>query len=126
MPVANLIILIVEDERIIALDLRQKLRKLGYDVPCMAHNGRDAVRLAQELQPGLVLMDIMIEGDIDGIETARRIREHIDMPVIFVSACTDGPTRARAMCDAQSAFVSKPVEISELKACIETLLGTGR
>ncbi len=122
----NLTILIVEDERIIALDLRQKLRKLDYDVPCMAHNGRDAVRLAKELQPDLVLMDIMIEGDIDGIEAARLIREQSDIPVIFVSACNDNATRARAMSDGPSAFVSKPVEISELKACIESLLSSGR
>ena len=119
------IILIVEDERIIALDLRQKLRRLGYDVPGVAHNGTDALSMAVELNPDLVLMDIVLEGDMDGIETARRMREHNDMPVIFVSACNDTSTRNRALEAGLCGFISKPVEAGELRACIESFLSRG-
>ena len=119
-------ILIVEDERIIALDLRQKLRKLGYDVPGMAHNGRDAVRMAEDLNPDLVLMDIILEGDMDGIDAARIIRERCNMPVVFVSACNDMPTRTRAMHASPCGFISKPVETGELKTCIESIFSLPR
>ncbi|MBI4805667.1 MAG: response regulator [Desulfovibrio sp.] len=107
-------ILIVEDERIIALDLRSKVVKLGYTVLGLAHTGTEAVRLAGELQPDLVLMDIVLDGNLDGIEAARRIRNGCQVPVVFVSACNDPATKERAGQLGCSLFVSKPVDSHDL------------
>ena len=119
-------ILIVEDERIIALDLRSKLGKLGYSVIGLAHTGAEAVRLAAELCPALVLMDIILDGGFDGIEAARRIRQQREVPVGFVSACNDASTKERAGRTGCRAFVSKPVDSRELAQRIrEALSGNG-
>ena len=107
-------ILIVEDERIIALDLRSKIVKLGYTVLGLAHSGGEAVRLAEELQPDLVLMDIVLDGKLDGIEAARRIRSDRRIPVVFVSACNDPATKERAGLLGCSLFVAKPVDSHDL------------
>ncbi len=115
-------ILIVEDERIIALDLRGKLVKLGHEVAGMAHTGGEAVQLAAELSPDLVLMDIILSGGMDGIEAARRIREHQDIPVVFVSACNDPLTKERANQAGCFGIVSKPVDAFELAARIREAL----
>jgi len=116
-------ILIVEDERIIALDLRGKVTRLGYTVAGMAHTGADAVRMAEERRPDLVLMDIILDGGMDGIEAAQRIREGRDIPVVFVSACNDLATKERACLAGCASFVSKPVDSRELAARIREALG---
>lgn len=118
----NADILIVEDERIIALDLRVKLVKLGYSVIGMAHSGGEAVRLACESAPDLVLMDIILDKGIDGIEAARLIRERMDVPVVFVSACNDPSTKERADLVGCRGFLSKPVDLGELAECIRVAL----
>jgi len=119
-------ILIVEDERIIALDLRSKLGRLGYKVTGLAHSGAEAVKLALELRPDLVLMDIILDNGFDGIEAARRIREQMDVPIVFVSACNDIPTKERARQLGCSSFVSKPVDSRDLAERIrEALSGVG-
>ena len=115
-------ILIVEDERIIALDLRAKVARLGHTVAGMAHTGEDAVRLARELEPSLVLMDIMLDGGMDGVEAARRISLEREIPVIFVSACNDAVTKERACQTCFAGFVSKPVDPADLAARIEAAL----
>ncbi|MFP5223047.1 MAG: response regulator [Acidobacteriota bacterium] len=107
-------ILIVEDERIIALDLRSKVSRLGYVVVGMAHTGQEAVRLAAELSPDLVLMDIILDGGMDGIEAATQILKARTVPVVFVSACNDLGTRERAELLGSAGFVSKPVDSREL------------
>ncbi len=116
-------ILIVEDERIIALDLRSKLVRLGYKVVGVAHTGQEAVRLAAELSPDVVLMDIILDGGMDGIEAAGIIRQGSSVPVIFVSACNDLSTKERAQTLGCSGFVSKPVDSRELAAIITHALG---
>lgn len=115
-------VLVVEDERIIALDLRSKLTRLGYRVLGTAHTGRDAVRLASELKPDIVLMDIILDGDMDGVEAARRILEHRLVPVVFVSACNDTSTKERAARLGCEGFVSKPVDSRELASSIAKAL----
>ena len=115
-------ILVVEDERIIALDLRSKLVRLGYRVLGMAHTGGDAVRMAGELTPDIVLMDIILDGDMDGIEAARQIRLDRPVPVVFVSACNDSSTMDRAVLLGCGGFVSTPVDSRELASCIEKAL----
>ncbi|GFK93536.1 putative transcriptional regulatory protein pdtaR [Fundidesulfovibrio magnetotacticus] len=115
-------ILIVEDERIIALDLSNKVKRLGYTLLGVAHSGPDAVRMAEELAPDLVLMDIMLDGSFDGIEAARRIRLGRQVPVVFVSACNDQPTLERARAINCRRFVSKPVDPADLDAKIRESL----
>jgi len=107
-------VLIVEDERIIALDLANKVKRLGHQLLGVAHSGPEAVRMAGELSPDLVLMDIMLDGSFDGIEAARRIREERAVPVVFVSACNDQATMERVQTLKCRHFVSKPVDPKDL------------
>lgn len=115
-------ILIVEDERIIALDLRSKIVRLGYVVVGMAHSGQEAIRLAGELAPDLILMDIILDGGMDGIQAAERILEERIVPVVFVSACNDQNTRDRAALLGCAGFVSKPVDSRELSSRLDEAL----
>ena len=89
-------ILVVEDEAVIAEDLADKVRQLGYSVVAICARGEQAVELAGRLGPDLVLMDIQLDGDLDGVEAAREIRQRLDLPVIYLTAHADAPTLARA------------------------------
>lgn len=123
MPAAG--VLVVEDERIIALDLCGKLKRLGYEVRGVAHTGEDALRLASECRPDLILLDIILNDGMDGIEVLNAIRRNSDVPAIFVSACADPPTRERAGRAACSGFVPKPVDLAVLAERMESALRTG-
>ena len=108
---AKMRVLIVEDEAIIALDLKYRLRRLGYEVVGCTDTGEDAIRYACAMQPDLVLMDIQLKGPIDGIQAACQIRENIDIPVIFTSAQNDLATEmqiAKARPLFSMGFLSKP------------------
>jgi CheY-like chemotaxis protein len=108
---AKMRVLIVEDEAIIALDLKYRLRRLGYEVVGCTDTGEDAIRYARAMQPDLVLMDIQLKGPIDGIQAACQIRENIDIPVIFTSAQNDLATEmqiAKARPLFSMGFLSKP------------------
>ena len=89
-------ILIVEDEAIVAESLKDQLVNLGYQVCGTAANGEDAMRIMENSEPDLVMMDIMLEGSMDGIEVAGRIREKNEIPVIFLTAYSDNETLQRA------------------------------
>jgi CheY-like chemotaxis protein len=89
-------IMVVEDERIVALHLRQQLIKLGYQVVGTVASGKQALDKINELRPDVVLMDIHIEGDMDGIETAARIPEDRQIPVVYLTAYSEEATLARA------------------------------
>jgi CheY-like chemotaxis protein len=115
-------ILIVEDECIIAIDLQNSLESLGYDVPAVASSGEEAIRLAEELQPDLMLMDIVLEGRIDGVEAMERIHEASDMPVIYLTAYADDKTKRRADATRPSGYISKPFDEKVLVTTIEAAL----
>ena len=123
-------ILVVEDERITAEDIKDGLKSLGYEVPAVVHSGEGAVRKAMELRPDLVLMDIKLEGEMDGIEAAGKIKKHFDIPVIYLTAYSDEDTLERArrtepsgyVLKEPSGFVHKPFKESELHAIIELTL----
>ncbi len=89
-------ILLVEDERIMALHLKQQLLKMGYSVTAIATSGEKALQNIENQEPDLVLMDIHIEGAIDGIETTSRIRAELQIPVIYLTAYADETTLERA------------------------------
>ncbi|MBN1432650.1 MAG: response regulator [Methanomicrobiaceae archaeon] len=112
-------ILVVEDEVMVAMTLEDTLEALGYEVVGTADNGGDAVRLAIEKEPDLILMDIRIRGDIDGIEAAERIAETLDIPVVFLTAHSDEQTLMRALKTQPYGFLIKPFRERELYSNIE-------
>jgi CheY-like chemotaxis protein len=104
-------VLIVEDEAIIAMDLKYRLRRMGYEVVACADTGEDAIRYARDMHPNLVLMDIQLKGPIDGIQAACQIRKDVDIPVIFTTAQNDLATErqiAKARPLFSMGFPSKP------------------
>lgn len=115
-------ILVVEDERIVALDLCNKLSKQGYNVLGAVPSGEKALEMLANTHPDLILMDIMLEGELDGIETVQRIRERSDVPVAYVTAYTDEATRKRADKTSPQGFLPKPVDMVSLKDAIERIL----
>ncbi|MFP5240430.1 MAG: response regulator [Acidobacteriota bacterium] len=115
-------IMVVEDERIIALDLCFKLKRLGHTVCGVAHNGEEAIRLAGELRPDVILLDIILEGGMDGIDALEAIRRSRPVPALFVSACADEATRSRAQAAGCSGFVHKPVDLDQLADRVRSVL----
>ncbi len=119
-------ILIVEDEAIVALDLKLQLRELGYQVVGIAANAADAIGAAERLQPDLILMDVRLQGPVDGITAAMRLRERQDIPIIFLTSHSDGETVSRAALAAPYGYLTKPYQIRELRAGIEVALTKAR
>ncbi len=112
-------ILIVEDERIVAKDLQLSLSKLGYKANALAYSGREALRAAHEYKPDIVIMDIMLNDAMDGIEAAEKIRQQLHIPVIFLSAYSDEETLQRAKISEPFGYILKPYEERELQTAIE-------
>ncbi len=112
-------VLIVEDERIVAMDLQETLCAMGYDAYAIASSAADAMRRAAERCPDVVLMDIRIKGDLDGIETATLLRELYDVPVIYLTAYADEATIERAKKSQPYGYLLKPVNASDLRSAIE-------
>ena len=113
----------VEDERVVAMHLRQQLSRLGYQVPAMATGGRaGACSTIRDLLPDVVLMDIHIEGDIDGIETAARIPPELHIPVIYLTAYSEEATLERARLTKPYGYLLKPFSERELHAAIQMVL----
>ncbi|MEA2754545.1 MAG: hypothetical protein QOJ54_834 [Aliidongia sp.] len=119
-------IMVVEDERIVALHLRQQLMKLGYDVPAPVSSGEQALRQVEALKPQLILMDIHIDGAIDGIETAARIPADSHIPVIYLTAYSEQATLDRARTTKPYGYLVKPFSERELHATIQMALERSR
>ncbi len=115
-------ILIVEDESIIALDLKTRLERMGYVVTAIASKGEDAFSIASEDKPDIVLMDIKLAGKIDGIQTADRMREFFSLPIIYLSAFSDDATLERAKISQPFGYIVKPVTDQDLRSSIEISL----
>jgi len=114
-------ILIVEDEAIVAADIKGTLKSLGYDVPAIAFSGEEALRKTEELHPDVVLMDIVLRGQMDGIEAAQEIRERFGIPSIFMTGYSE-ELLERLNILQPLLYVIKPVEINELTTAIDTAL----
>ncbi len=112
-------ILVVEDEPIVQLDLQIRLQRLGYIVIGSASRGEEAIARAAELKPDLVLMDVCLDGPMDGIEAARQIRAARWVPVLFVTANAGAPGEHRT---ALRPCLSKPFRAAELKTAIADAL----
>jgi DNA-binding LytR/AlgR family response regulator len=112
-------IFIVEDESIVAKDIQNSLTKLGYNVVGTANNGKDAIEKITELLPDLILMDIMIKGTMNGIEVTEKIREKMNVPVIFLTAYADEGTLSRAKITEPYGYILKPFKEIDLHSTIE-------
>ncbi len=112
-------ILIVEDEVITALDIKKSLEKLGFEVLSIEDTGKDAICKIEELKPDLVLMDVVLKGEMDGIKTTELIKNRFDVPVVYLTAYSDEKTFERAKLTEPYGFIVKPAGIYELKCNIE-------
>jgi PAS domain S-box-containing protein len=112
-------VLIVEDQRLIAADIEETLRKLGYEVVASVDSGEDAIAKAVALMPNLALMDVRLRGRMDGIQAAAAIRERVDIPVVYLTAYADEETVQRAMVTGPFGYLVKPFNERELRAAIE-------
>ena len=115
-------ILIVEDEAIIAMDLSSRLRNMGHVVVATAATGAMALKRAIELRPELVLMDIVLQGDLDGIETTKLMRQQIDVPVVYLTSHSDPATIRLAVGTEPFGYLLKPFNERELQASIQVAL----
>jgi PAS domain S-box-containing protein len=115
-------VLIVEDESVVALDLKLQLKKLGYEVSGLADSGDQAIEIAGQQHPDIVLMDVRLRGDMDGIQAAALIRRDHDIPIIFLTSHSDDETVHRAAQTAPYGYLTKPYQIKELRAGIEVAL----
>ncbi|MGK5092619.1 response regulator [Deltaproteobacteria bacterium TL4] len=115
-------ILIVEDEYIVAESLKNKLENLGYEVVDLVNSGEDAINSTDQLKPNLILMDIMLEGSMDGVEAAEIIHKTHDIPIVFLTAYSDESTLQRAKVTEPFGYIIKPFKERELHSTIEISL----
>jgi len=115
-------ILVVEDQKIIALEIKERLTEMGYKVIGSAKSGKQAIQLATDLVPDLILMDIKLEGSMDGIEAAAEIKEIVDCPIVFLTAYADDKTIQRAKITEPYGYIVKPLDERELRSAIEIAL----
>ena len=117
-------ILVVEDESIIAMDLRVTLSRLGYEVSSVVNNALSAIQKAEQDKPDIILMDIMLGGSLDGIEAAKIISYNHSTLIIYITALRDEKTMRRANLLDPYLFLMKPYTENDLKLTIENILNT--
>jgi CheY-like chemotaxis protein len=115
-------ILVVEDERIVGEDMRLTLVDLGYEIVGVVSTGEEAVRKAAETKPDLALMDIVLAGEIDGIEAAKQMRAVWNVPVIYLTAYSSQCTQNRTQETEPFGYLVKPFKRSDLRCAIEIAL----
>ncbi|MBX3717119.1 MAG: response regulator [Burkholderiales bacterium] len=115
-------LMLVEDERVVAMNLSQRLGLLGYDVHAVASSGAEALERASQAWPDVVLMDIRIDGNLDGIETAERLNSIRPVPVVYLTAHSDEATLARARGSKPFGYLLKPFSEREMHATIQMAL----
>ena len=115
-------LMLVEDERVVAMNLSQRLGMLGYDVHAVASSGAEALERASQAWPDVVLMDIRIDGNIDGIETAEQLNSIRPVPVVYLTAHSDEATLARARGSRPFGYLLKPFSEREMHATIQMAL----
>ncbi len=118
----NVKILIVEDEIIIAMEIQDRVEGLGYEILDMVSSGEEALSLLKKETPDIILMDIMLKGGMDGVDTATQIRKTLNVPIIYLTAYADHNTLQRAKITEPSGYILKPVNEKELQIAIEIAL----
>ena len=115
-------ILIAEDDSIIALDIRKYLEKLGYEISDVVCKGEELLAKARKLKPALIISDINLKGELDGIEAIARLSEYSPIPYIFVTAYDDYKRVVEIYHLEPLAFLKKPIDYSELSDCVSNNL----
>ena len=115
-------VLIVEDERLIAIDLQRRLTRLGHTVIALAASGQEAIHKALTLRPDVVLMDVRLQGDMDGVEAARGIQASAAIPVVFMTAYVDEETQQRVKATSAWGCLYKPFTPHQVQAMLEHVL----
>ncbi len=118
----NAKIMIVEDEWIVAEDTQNRLQDLGYSVSSLASTGEEAIQKAEEDKPDLVVTDIVLEGEMDGIEVAKQIYSRFDIPFIYITAFADDKILERIKITEPFGYIVKPFTNEDLKIAIELAL----
>lgn len=118
----NARVMVVEDEGIVSIDIRNILKKLGYLVSAIAFSGEEAILKAEENPTDLILMDIGLKGKIDGIQAAKEIRRRNKIPIIFLSGFADDNTLKKALEADPAAYLLKPINEEELKETIQRII----
>jgi DNA-binding LytR/AlgR family response regulator len=116
---AQINILVVEDEIIVSKDIQNSLKKLGYNIVGSAASGEKAIEVATSQKPDLILMDIMLKGDMNGIEAAEKIKEKLSVPIIFLTAYAEDATLSKAKMVEPYGYILKPFKEIDLKTAIE-------
>lgn len=114
--------LIVEDETLIAEELRERLSRLGFSVIASVDSADDGVAIATKERPDLVLMDIRLRGEKDGIQAAHEIRNKVDLPIVYITAYSDRRTIERVKKTEHDGFILKPFHRGELQSTIEVAM----
>ncbi len=116
-------ILVVEDEVIVAMDIAMQLRELGFEPVGHATRGEQAIELAGQLRPDLVLMDVQLASSMDGVTAAQAIRTQFGVPVVFLSAFDSAAAYDRAALTEPAGYITKPFDDYQLRAVVEAALG---
>jgi DNA-binding response OmpR family regulator len=114
--------LIVEDEALIAEELRERLSRMGFSVIAAVDSGEEGIAIATRERPDLVLMDIRLKGHRDGLQAAKEIREQVDVPIVYLTAHSDRGTVDRASRTDHDGFILKPFVRRELQTTIEVAM----
>jgi CheY-like chemotaxis protein len=115
-------ILVVEDEAIIAMDIQNILKKIGYSSAEVVHSGEESIEKVAEGRPHLVLMDIKLKGNLDGIQAAHQISQKYNVPVVYITAYGDENTLKRVDGTGRFGYITKPFEETELQTTIQGAL----
>lgn len=122
LPSARPRALIVEDEILIAEELKERLSVLGFSVIAAVDTGEEGIAIATRERPDLVLMDIRLKGEKDGVQATEEIRQQVDVPIVYLTAYSDRLTVDRVKRSEYDGFVLKPFRASELQSTIETAM----
>ncbi len=114
-------ILIVEDEAAAAMHLKKYLESAGYHIVGQAFSGAQAVERARSLEPDLILMDIVLQGEMNGIEASEIIKSELNIPILFVSAYSDEAIITRAASTNPYGYILKPFQERQIKIAVETM-----
>jgi CheY-like chemotaxis protein len=123
--VIGLRIMVVEDEFVVALSIRDELKRMGHSVSAIASSGEEAILKARDTAPELALVDMMLEGDMDGAELAQRLRRLFGIPALLVTARADAETMRRGNLAEPLGFVFKPFDYRDLSAALEIAADRG-
>ena len=119
-------VLVAEDEAIVAMDIKTRLERFGYEVKSVVASGQDAICQADALRPDVILMDIMLQGDLDGITAAEWIGKNLSIPILFLSAYSEAVLVKRAKDVGSYGYLLKPFDEQQLRIAIEMALAKHR